>query len=207
MVEDAAKPRSALAGTLQPGRTGASGGDPGVTLVERTGTRLFMVVARRGQGAALRDGAKALGLELPAPSRRTGSGGLGLVGIGPDQWLAVVDRNDLDAALRRFAPLDRLCTVVRIDDARTVLRVSGRDVRNTLAKMLPVDLHPRATKPGDAAVTMAGTIPVTLWLLEAEPPTFELAVPRSYSKSFWDWLTESAAEYGCLVEEGAPMVG
>ena len=34
-----------------------------------------------------------------------------------------------------------------------------------------------------------------LWQVD-ETPTFDLLVNRSLAKSFWSWLTASAAEYG-----------
>jgi sarcosine oxidase subunit gamma len=73
-----------------------------------------------------------------------------------------------------------------------------------LAKILPIDLHPRAFAPGDVASTTASHIGATLWRLEDSAeglPVFEIAVFRSLAGSFWDTLTRSAAEFGFVTRE------
>ena len=60
---------------------------------------------------------------------------------------------------------------------------------------MPIDLHPRAFKPGDTAVTCVAHIGVQLWQID-DAPTYEFAVARSLAQSFWHWLEASAAEYG-----------
>ena len=46
--------------------------------------------------------------------------------------------------------------------ARCILEVAGPRVREVLATMLPLDLHPRAFRPDAAAATLAAHIPVLL---------------------------------------------
>ena len=83
-------------------------------------------------------------------------------------------------------------------DARLVLRVSGQNVRNVLAKGVPIDLHPNAFRPGDIACTVVGYINTQIDMLD-NAPTYQLAAPRSMAGSFWSWLTASAAEFGYQV--------
>ncbi len=97
-----------------------------------------------------------------------------------------------------FGSLATLCATVANDDARLTVGIEGPRARDTLAKMLTIDLDERAFRPGDAAVTVAAGISVYVWLRE-DAPVFECAVPRSFAPSFWDWLVGSAAEYGCAV--------
>jgi sarcosine oxidase subunit gamma len=78
-----------------------------------------------------------------------------------------------------------------------VLRLSGRNIRDALAKGCLIDLHPRAFRPGDVALTSIAHISVQLWVVDEA--TFELAVPRSMAMSFWSWLRASAAPYGVEV--------
>jgi heterotetrameric sarcosine oxidase gamma subunit len=84
-----------------------------------------------------------------------------------------------------------------------VLRIGGPRARAALAKGCPLDLHPRAFGPGDTAVTAIAHVGVQLWQLD-DAPTYELAVPRSMAKSFWTWLSASAAEFGLAVVGEAP---
>ena len=80
-------------------------------------------------------------------------------------------------------------------DGRIILRVTGPRVRDALAKGVPIDLHPRAFRPGDAAITTVATIGVHLWQVD-DAPTYELIVPRSFAVAFREWFDEAAAEFG-----------
>jgi len=95
-----------------------------------------------------------------------------------------------------------LASISDQSDAYALLRLTGPRLLDTLAKLIPIDLHPRAFGPGVTASTLASHIAVTLWRLEdAEDgsPTFELAVFRSFTAAFWHALAESAAEFGFTV--------
>ena len=90
--------------------------------------------------------------------------------------------------------------VVRSDqsDGRALMRLSGSRVRDLLAKGCPIDLHPRAFKGGDVALTTISHIGVHLWQVD-DAPTYDLALMRSMAESFWSWLDASAAEFGYSV--------
>ena len=45
---------------------------------------------------------------------------------------------------------------------------------------------------------MAALIGVQIWQID-ETPTYEIAVFRGFARSFWHFLTEAAAEYGCEI--------
>jgi len=57
-------------------------------------------------------------------------------------------------------------------------------MRAALAKGCSVDLDPRAFTPGDAATTPIALIDCVLWQVD-DAPTYDLAVPSSFSESFW----------------------
>ena len=84
---------------------------------------------------------------------------------------------------------------VNLRPGKVVVRVSGARARDVLAKGCPVDLHARAFGPGAAAATEIAHMGCLVWQVD-DRPTFDLAVNRSLSKSFWSWLAASAAEYG-----------
>jgi sarcosine oxidase subunit gamma len=79
-----------------------------------------------------------------------------------------------------------------------VLRLSGARVRDVLAKGLPIDLHPRAFRTGDATTSIISHIGIQLWQVD-DAPTYDIVFFRSLAGSFWKWLTDSAAEYGYRV--------
>lgn len=139
--------------------------------------------------AAIRD---AYGVDLPRRPQRVAGRGIAFVWAGPDQWLAVADReNGRDLEHELMALLSGLASVVDQSDGRVVVRVSGPMARTVLAKGVPIDLHPRAFGPGSAAITHASHIGVIIWQLD-DIPTFEMALFRSYADSFTHWLLDSA---------------
>lgn len=195
---------SALDG-IAPGRHGRATGAAGVAVSEVAGAGLAVLTARRGHRAALLERARtSLGLELPAGPRRVADGALACIGLGPDQWLVCLrpaPAQGMEALLS--GPISGLAAVVDLSHARTLLRISGPRARAALAKGLPIDLHPRAFRPGDAAATAAAHVPVQLWQVD-EAPTYDLAVPRTLALSFWHWLEASAAEFGLVFTPAGP---
>ena len=194
---------SALAGIAVPGRFGKEGGEPGVVIEERAGLGLATVAARKGQADALKRAvASAYGVELPDSSHIAGGPSVRFVGYGPGQWLAVSETLAGEALARDLAQnLRGLASISDQSGGRTVLRVSGPRARAVLAKGLPIDLHPLAFGTGSAATSTISLMGVQLWQTD-DAPTYELAIFRSVSASFWRWLTASAAEFGYEVVTG-----
>jgi methylglutamate dehydrogenase subunit D len=200
-------PRAAFQGLAVPGRYGhVVGLDRPVIIAERAGLAVAQICARRGKtaelAAVIRD---ASGLELPRGPKRAASNGLAIIGMGPHEWLAIVDGERGRAALAGVKEAGQgLASFVDQSHAKALLRLSGARVREVLAKGCGLDLHERVFKPGDAATTQIALIPCQLWQLD-ESPTFELSVPLGYAGSFWSWLSASAAEYGFEVKP--PIAG
>ena len=194
---------SALAGIAVPGRFGKEGGEPGVVIEERVGLGLATVAARKGQADALqRTVMSAYGVELPDSSHIAGGPSVRFVGYGPGQWLAVSEKLDGEALARDLAQnLRGLASISDQSGGRTVLLVSGPRARAVLGKGLPIDLHPLSFGTGSAATSTISLMGVQLWQTD-DAPTYELAIFRSLSASFWRWLTASAAEFGYEVVTG-----
>ena len=92
-----------------------------------------------------------------------------------------------------------MAAVTDQSDGYAVLRLTGPRLRDTLAKLIPIDVHPRAFKIGDVAATVAFHVGATFWRLDDGPdgaPVIEVAVFRSLAGSFWHALSDSAAEFG-----------
>ena len=177
-----------------PGRHGKAEGRAGVTVRERSVGLLASVIARRGAAAAV-------GTTLATLQRDPGGDALTLLGVGPGHWWvesASVPLGADDLQTR----LEGMASVFDLTDSRVVLEVGGPRIRDALAKLLPIDLHPAAFRPGDVAVTVASHIGVTVWQID-DAPRYRLAVARSYAASFWRGFVASAAEYGC---EASPEV-
>jgi heterotetrameric sarcosine oxidase gamma subunit len=168
----------------------------GLALATRETLTMASFAAIRGKDAELREAIRAAyGVELPKGSGRVEGNGIAFVWAGPDQWLAVAEREqnrDLERELK--SKLAGIASVVDQSDGRVVVRISGPRAREVLAKGVPIDLHPRVFKPGSVAITHASHIGVILWQTD-DAPTYEAALFRSYADSFAHWLFESAAEF------------
>ena len=172
MATTALETRSPFNDLLEPVGSGR-----GVIVFDRSGVALAGLQARRGQVEAL---------EFRLQSNRKA------LRLSPETWWV------LGASPGELNPLRDIASVVEQTDAYGVLRLTGPRVRDVLAKLFFIDLHPDAFKPGDVASTVAAHMGVTLWRPEDAPDgaVFELAVHRSMASSFWHALHASAAEYG-----------
>lgn len=164
-------------------------------IATRDGLGMTKVLARRGQAAALaRQFQTHFGISLPSAPRRVASGDVAVLGLGPDTWLATREQGGNDFALALKPLLAGLASISDQSDAQVGLRLTGPRVRETLAKLIPIDLHPRVFAVGQVAETIAAHIGVLIWRLEDAAdgsPVFELAVPRSLSVSFCHALSLS----------------
>jgi methylglutamate dehydrogenase subunit D len=189
--------RSALANLAAPGRFGNADGEPGVFISERAGLGLATVAARKGQGAALKSSVRqAYAVDLPDASRVAQGPDVSFVGYGRGQWLAVSETLKGDELARDLSSrLKGLASISDQSGGRTVLTVSGPRARDVLAKGLPIDLDPRAFPLGSAVTSAIALMGVQLWQSN-DTRSYDVAIFRSVSESFWRWLTASAAEYG-----------
>jgi len=194
--------RSALDGRLAPGDVGAFGvGGPRVSFAERHNLAMMQIAAVVGDADTVRATAARAGLMLPtAPNTTESRNGVTALWLGPGRWLAVALEAEPAALGHRLdgAFAEGAVAVFDVSHARTVIRVSGAGTRDLLAKGCRLDLHPRVFRAGACAQTNLGHFTVLLHCVD-DSPTVDLYVARSYAVSFWEWLTEAAAEFGYRV--------
>ena len=188
---------SALAGVAVPGRFGMKEGEPGVVISERVGLGIATVAARKGQAPALKEAvAEAYGVALPESSAVVQGPVVSFIGQGPGQWLAISETLANETLARDLsAKLQGLASISDQSAGRTVLRISGKRARDVLAKGLPIDLDPRAFPLGSAVTSTISLMGVQLWQMD-DTRSYDIAVFRSLSLSFWRWLNASASEFG-----------
>jgi len=131
------------------------------------------------------------------PNTAVGAGATRILWLGPDEWLLVSDDTTLEAPAGIGIGIGN-GTVTEVSHGRAALRVSGPQVRAALAKGCPLDLHPREFPLNRCAQTAIAKIAVLID--HVHPDMFDLYCSRSYAGSFWHWLTDAAAEYGCRIE-------
>lgn len=139
---------------------------PGVTLREL-----------RGLGVTALHGPSDLLSGLPQfPGCREMPAGTA-IWTGPGQWILLHDPMvppPVDAQRR-----------TDLAGARCILEVAGPRARETLATLLPIDLHPRAFAEGAATATIAAHVPVLIWRAAG---AFRIACHRSYGQALAEAL-------------------
>lgn len=177
----------------------------GVIATDRDGLGLATVLVRKGRAEALSQRVRdRFGIDLPQGPRLTSAGDLTFAGTGPGAWLAIRESGGNAFASSLRDAIGDLASISDQSDGYAVLRLTGPKLRDTLAKIVPIDVHPRAFAPGDVASTVASHMGATLWRLQDADDgsqVFEVAVFRSLAVSFWHALSQAAAEFGLAVAE------
>jgi sarcosine oxidase subunit gamma len=194
---------SALGALYREGEFGTlDAAGPGVILAERRPLAMVQVATGAEAGAGLRAGlAAVLGFGPAVAANRAASrSAMSILWLGPERWLVVAPETEEGAlALRLRGSLGVAeFAVTDLGHGRTVLRVAGDRARDLLAKGCPIDLHPRSFPPDACAQSLLGHVGVLIHAVDVGP-RFDLYVARSFALTAWEWLMESAAEYGCRV--------
>lgn len=186
------------------GLRAAIGSGRGVLATERDGLGIARIAARGGQAAKVAELLRAqFGVEPPNGPRCANRNDVGICGIAPGAWLAT--REGAGNAFAQFLRplLDDCAAVADQSDAYVILRLTGPNVRATLAKLIPIDIHPRSFRVNDVAQTVCGYVSVMLWRLEdtaRRDPAFEVWAGRSLAVSLHRAISHSAAEFGFVRE-------
>jgi sarcosine oxidase subunit gamma len=154
---------------------------------------------RRQTSTALR---KECGAALPAVGKVASGKGYVVAWAALEAYLVIGEGEGACALYRALAKaLGKSAAVVDQSHAYAAVSVSGIKARDLLAKECSVDLHPDAFEAGAcAAVQMAH---VSVHLRHRGDGEFALLVPVAFAGSFWDWLSESALEFGYEVAADA----
>jgi len=129
----------------------------------------------------------ALGV-LPGPNRQARHDDILYLWAGPESWLAIAE-DDPDFDLNLAKRCSGLAAVTDQSDGRAILQIKGPHVRDALAKLLPIDLHPSVFPQDATALTLAAHIPVQIW--QSAVDVFELACFRSYAETLYEALSEA----------------
>lgn len=198
MSDAIAMPRAGLAGTAVPGRLGAPGA-AGVMLGEVVPAAVASISLRRGGGEAARAALSEMGLGLPDAGRCLVQGARTVLAAAPGRW-TVIDEGGADAPAMLARALGAQADVTDLTGSRVMLRLWGPRSRDSLMKLVPIDLHERAFTAGCAATTAAARVAVQVWQSDAAP-VYHLMFERSYVRYMWGAVAAAVVEYGCDVKE------
>jgi sarcosine oxidase subunit gamma len=166
----------------------------GISIEERTGQG---AIALRLRGETeIRLAAAVLPVDFAGPVGWAAQAP-GVVGLrlAPDEWLILCDRAEeerLTPALQRFVSAHS-GSAVALGHGTVTIQCAGSRAHLLLNKGTSLDLHPRSFPPGRCTATGFGKIRVVVWRQDLE--RFSLHVARSFARSFWDWLLDSAREW------------
>lgn len=197
MIKQATR-RSALASVYKTGPFGVEASPPGVTIVERTGLSLVIAECADSDAESISSLGNLLGLDLPSPGQSIEANDRRLIWLAPGRWLNVGKDQTYGETADKLASVSENIAVNDVSSSRTVIRVSGPNVRDILASSCTIDLHPSQFAPGMSATTDLDHVMVIMDCLDAD--TFDLYLSRAYAVSFWEWLIEASEEYGGKVK-------
>lgn len=114
--------------------------------------------------------------------------------LGPDEWLVrsngPVPAGVLEAKLAE-AVQGTYSAAVDVGSGYTVVEISGERVRDVLARGCPLDLHPRAFKPGQCA--QSHYFKSSIVLIPTGDDAFEIVLRRSFADYFVRIMLDAAA--------------
>lgn len=184
---------SALEGHYHAGRFGIGPDGPGVTLSEIRDAGPVQIAAwpdtLTGVGNRL---AELTGTGAAPGPRQSAAGPKGtLLRMQPLAfWLVRADGATVAAALAIEVEAG---TAVDLTHSRTVIRIEGPRAAELLNRGLPLDLSPDAFPDGACAASAVHHVGVQLHRRDGG---FDLYIPRTFAVSIWEFLTETAAQWG-----------
>lgn len=185
---------SALAAHYHTGAAGDVGAEgPGVTLHEIRDAGLWQVsgwpetMDAAGERLAGIVGAAA----APGPLKSVAGTKGTLIRVQPFAWW--LTRADAATAAEAMAIDADQGTAVDLSNSRTVIRVEGPRARDLLNRGLSTDLRPANFPDGSFA---GGAIHLVGVNLHHRDGGYDLYIPRGFAVTLWEFLTESAAQWG-----------
>ncbi len=140
---------------------------------------------------------KVLGCEPPTEANTIReSGDYRIYWLGPDEWLVITPTGqagkvqaELQAALAGV-----FSSVVDNSSGFTLVKVTGDNAINLLARDCPLDLHPREFKPGQCAQTRLAKAGMTIARLR-DDTGFEIIIRRSFADYIGLWMQDALVEF------------
>lgn len=146
--------------------------------------------------------ARVLDVDLPRePCTSVGNDLLRVVWAGPDEWFVISSKGRADHTVDKFRTgLGNVHhAVTDVSSGYSVMQLLGVSARDVLAQGCPLDLHPRAFKPGTSARSNYFKTSVLIWQAD-DAPTYELLVRRSFMNYFWLMLERCSLECGLVTK-------
>jgi sarcosine oxidase subunit gamma len=155
------------------------------------------MITLRGNLTKLGDALGQVGLTLPEPRQIVHAGDRSAAWMSPDELLLLVPYAQVSEAISALtAALEGMhFLAANVSDARAMFALSGAPeaVRETLAKLVPVDLAPGSFEPGEIRRTRLAQVPAAMWL--TQDGAAQVICFRSVAQYAFD-LLKTAAQGG-----------
>jgi len=190
---------SALASHYHTGPAGDVGaGGPAVTLREIRNAGLWQVAGWPGTMDAL--GARLAGIvgvdAAPGPLKSAAGPNGTLIRVQPFVWWLT---RASEATAKQAMEIDaEQGTSLDLSHSRTILRIEGAGARDLLNRGMPADLRPASFPEGSFC---GGAIHLVGVYLHHRDGGYDLYIPRGFAVTLWEFLTETAAQWGYEVRE------
>jgi sarcosine oxidase, subunit gamma len=150
-----------------------------------------------GVGLPLVPNTSSSAARISTATGRSSSGRTSILWLGPDEWL-IVTTNECEIPLEELLRRDLSNTQFALTDVtcnNIMISLSGRRVRDVLAKGCSVDLRPQVFGAGSCAQTHVAKAGALIWQPD-ESAALNLFVRRSFSDYLLLWIQDAAQEYG-----------
>lgn len=135
----------------------------------------------------------AAGVDMPGRNEIRQVGEQAIAWMSPDELLVLVPHGEVAAKLEQIAATcgTQHHLAVDVSDARALFRLTGRGVREVIAKLCPVDMSPEAFGPGRLRRTRMAQVPAAVWMTDNE--TVHVICFRSVAQYVFDLLKGASA--------------
>lgn len=132
------------------------------------------------------------GSKMPAQRGITSANKGAVAWMSPDELLIMVDYATVDGAVAKItsALAGEHHLAVNVSDARAVFDLSGKHLRDVLAKGSPTNLNADALPIGEVRRTRLGQLAVAFWFTDES--TAQLVCFRSVGDHVFKWLSNAA---------------
>ena len=139
---------------------------------------------------AVRIAAQCGAATAPAPGKAVHGSGGSLLRIHPQRLWLLSERSD---AAGGPAVEPQLGAALDLSHARSIIRVADDIAEPLLSRFIAIDLRPHRFAIDDVAITPLHRVSVVLW---RRAGGIDILAPRSFARSIWDLLAETAERLG-----------
>ena len=183
-----------------------------IDMAERTDVGMIDLRGNADDAAFMKNAATALGMDLPLEPRTSATkGDMTVLWLSIDQWLITLPlkaRDKILATLNRKLAKN-LCLICDMSDARTIIRLTGDQVREVLIKGCSLDVTLPEYVPGTVRRMLFAEVAALSHFVGDKPDVVDLYVFRSYANYVWEWLLQTAHEdtaLGVFQAQDVPVV-